>query len=146
MSNINIISNGVNKINILGVNISDISQGQILDKIQEFLHGQKQHFIVTPNPEIILQATGHDEELHYILNHADIALADGIAVKFAGWFYGKSIKRITGADLTYNILKLAEEKRYKAAIFSWSGGLSGSAEIKSAVMKKFPKLGLYSSL
>lgn len=133
----------MDKINILGVNINDISQAQILNKIQEFLHSQTQHFIVTPNPEIILEATGKDEELHYILNHADIALADGIALKFAGWFYGKNIKRITGADLTYSILKLAEEKKYRVAVFNWKDGLSSAVEIKSAVYKKFPKLGLY---
>ena len=131
------------KINILGVNITDITKAQVLNKIREFLTGRKQYSIVTPNPEIILGATTEDEEAYYILNHADISLADGIALKFAGWFYGKNIERITGADLTLEILKLAQAEKKKVAIFNWSRGLSTAAEIKQALADKFPGLDVF---
>ncbi len=131
------------KINILGVNITNINKCEVLDKIREFLLGRKQHIMVTPNPEIILHATRHHEELWYILNHADLALADGIALKLAGWFFRKNIRRITGADITLDILKLAEENKYRVAVFSWKRGLSGAEEIKLAVAEKFPELEFY---
>lgn len=133
----------MDKINILGVNVTDITKAEALNKIQEYLIGQKQHFIVTPNPEIILEATRKDEELHYILNHADIALADGIALKLAAWFYGKNIERITGADLAVEILKLAEAQKRKVVIFNWRDGLSSGAEIKQALANKFPGLDFF---
>ncbi|MDD4901284.1 MAG: WecB/TagA/CpsF family glycosyltransferase, partial [Patescibacteria group bacterium] len=137
-------SNGAGKINILGVKVAHISRSQALDKIQEFLaDNERQYQIVTPNPEIILLGTQHDEEFWYILNHADLALPDGVALKIAGWFYGKNIERITGADLTLDILKLAQAEKRKVAVFSWNRGLSGAEEIKSAIMKKFPGIAVY---
>ena len=128
------------KINILGVNITNASQAEILNRINEFFNSKKQHFIVTPNPEIILQATEKDEELWYILNHADMALADGVAIKFTARFYGQKIKRITGADMTVEILKLAERENKNVVIFNWSRGLSTGLEIKTALSEKFPGL------
>jgi len=139
----NNISNRLDKINLLGVNITRASQAEVRARIQEFLDGRRQHVIVTPNPEIILQAIDRDEELWYILNHADLALADGVALKFAAWFYGKNIKRITGADLTVDILKSAQARKYKVAVFNRQRGLSGAEEIKSALNKKFPELKVY---
>lgn len=127
-------------VNILGVNVNTFTKKQVLAKIQEFLTGNKQHYIVTPNPEIILRATGHDEELFYILNRADLALPDGFGLKMAAWLLGVNLLRITGADLVKDILKLAEEQGRRVAIFNWCGGLSKTEEIKSALAKKFPRL------
>jgi len=132
--------NEADKTNILGVNISGISKDEVLNKVRNFLNDWRQHFIVTPNPEIILKATSQDEELHYILNHADIALADGIAIKIAARFYGKKIKRITGADMTLEILKLAEGENKRVAVFNWARGLSTGMEIKQVLGAKFPRL------
>ena len=128
------------KVNILGVNISKITRDEVISKVQGFLNDWRQHFIVTPNPEIILQATEKDEELWYILNHADMALADGVAIKFTARFYGQKIKRITGADMTVEILKLAERENKNVVIFNWSRGLSTGLEIKTALSEKFPGL------
>lgn len=137
------ISSETAKVNILGVRVTNLTSAKVLNKIQEFLNGQKQHFLVTLNPEIILEATAEDEELWYILNHAALALADGVALKFAAWFYGKNIKRTTGADLAVEILKLAEEKKYKVAIFNWQDGLSTGEEIRQALANKFSGLDFF---
>jgi N-acetylglucosaminyldiphosphoundecaprenol N-acetyl-beta-D-mannosaminyltransferase len=133
----------MDKINILGVNISLISKTKVLEQIGQYLAGEKQYQIVTPNPEIILTAIGSDEELFYILNKADIAIADGIGLKIASWLTGENIERITGADLAVEILRLAESQHKKVAVFNWRGGLSDSVDIKAALLKKFPDLKLY---
>lgn len=127
-------------VNILGVNVNNFTKKQVLAKIKEFLTDGLKHQIVTPNPEIILAATGHDEELFYILNKADLAVPDGVALKFAAWLMGVNLSRITGADLAKDILKLAEEQGRRVAVFNWRNGLSKAEEIKSALAKKFPGL------
>ena len=132
----------MDKINILGVNLTKAGRQEVLKKIDGWLTAGGSHQIVTPNPEIILAAIGHDEELFYILNKADLAVPDGVALKFAAWLLGKNIIRITGADLTVEILRLAENNNKKVMIFNWRGGLSKAAEIKSAIIKKFPGLEL----
>jgi N-acetylglucosaminyldiphosphoundecaprenol N-acetyl-beta-D-mannosaminyltransferase len=91
---------------ILGVRISNLEKEQLLAKVRSFLVDGQQHFIVTPNPEILLAAT-RDEELFYILDSADISLADGIGLKIAGWLSGENLTRITGADFSADLLELA---------------------------------------
>ncbi|KKR21451.1 MAG: Teichoic acid biosynthesis protein [Parcubacteria group bacterium GW2011_GWE2_39_37] len=129
----------MNKINILGINISQISKKEVLVKIEAFLKSKKQHYIVTPNPEIILMAE-KDEEYFYILNNADISIMDGFGLKVAAWFSGENVTRITGADLTTDILKFASAIKKRVVIFNWSGGLSTSLEIRNSIEKKFPGL------
>jgi N-acetylglucosaminyldiphosphoundecaprenol N-acetyl-beta-D-mannosaminyltransferase len=128
-------------INILGINISNLNKQKTINEIEKFLTNDGQHYIVTPNPEIILTATKkHDEELFYILNKADLAIADGIALKFAVWAMGKNLSRISGSDLLINILFLAQRKNKKVVIFNWKGGLSSTNDITDALRKKYPNL------
>lgn len=129
------------KINILGINVSDLNKEKVLEMIGEYLDGQKQHYIVTPNPEIILTAQ-HDEELFYILNNADISVVDGFGLKLAALSSGTDIERITGADLILDILRMAEAKKKKVLIFNWRDGLSGGQEIENKIKIIFPDLYL----
>lgn len=126
-------------INIFGINISIISNKQIYEKIHGFLESNKSHYITTPNPEIMLKAR-YDEELFYILNKSNLAIPDGIGLKFASWFMGKNIKRITGADLAVNIFKIAQDNNLYVRIFNWKNSLSSKEDIESAIKKKYPKL------
>ncbi len=130
------------KIYILGIKISLLSKREVLNRIDEFLlsnKNKKVNYIVTPNPEIILQAS-HDEELFYILNKASLSIPDGIGLKFAGFLVGRNIKRITGADLTLDILKRAEYRGEKIGILNLYNGLSARSEITKSLNKKYPKL------
>jgi len=125
--------------NILGINLSDLKRDELLKRLEFFLNDKKSHFLVTPNPEIILQA-GRDEEYFYILNSADVAVADGFGLVLAGILKGKMIPRITGSDLTPWLLKLAEEKDIKTLIINWKAGLSTASDISKTLTKRFPKL------
>ncbi len=129
----------MNTINILGINISTLNKKQVLKKIEYFLADNGQHQIVTPNPEFLLQA-GKDEEFFYILNKADLAVPDGIGLKFAAWAMCKNIHRVTGADLVTDILKVAQDRKLKVAILNWCDGLSKKEDIDNAVKKLYPKL------
>ena len=128
-----------NIINILGINISTLNKKNVLEKIEQFLNDGKQHQIVTPNPEFILNAR-KDEEFFYILNNADLSIPDGIGLKFASWAMGKNLHKFTGADLIKDILRIAEEKNLKIAIINWSGGLSKREDIEKILKEKYPKL------
>ena len=104
------------KINILGINITKLPRREVMKKIESFLFSNKQQQIVTPNPEIILNAIGEDEESFYILNHAALAVPDGFGLKCAAWAMGKNIYRFAGADLLLDTLKLAEAREKKVLI------------------------------
>ncbi|MFH1772806.1 MAG: WecB/TagA/CpsF family glycosyltransferase, partial [Patescibacteria group bacterium] len=130
-------------INILGVKINVFANKQeALVEIEKLLNNKEQYYLVTPNPEIILTATRHDEELFYILNKATLAMADGIGLKIVGWFMGVNLLRISGADLIKDVLKLAQQQERKVAIFNWKDGLSSAQDIAISLSKKYPKLKL----
>ncbi|MDD5291341.1 MAG: WecB/TagA/CpsF family glycosyltransferase [Patescibacteria group bacterium] len=124
-------------INILGINISTLKRGEVLKKIEQFLKDGKQHYIVTPNPEIVLGAH-RDEEFFYILNKADLAIPDGAGLKFAAWAMGKNLRRVTGADLVsdvgYRMSDLAyRQAGLRLAVVNWRDGLSKKEDIERAL-------------
>lgn len=124
---------------ILGIKLSDLKKDELQKRLEFFLNDQTGHFLATPNPEIILRA-GHDEEYFYILNSADIAIADGFGLVLAGKLKGEKITRITGSELTPWLLKLAEGKGHRTLIINWKDGLSSGDDIKNALLEKWPKL------
>jgi N-acetylglucosaminyldiphosphoundecaprenol N-acetyl-beta-D-mannosaminyltransferase len=125
--------------NILGINLSELTPAQTLQRTKEFFNDGRRHYIVTPNPEIILYSH-RDEELFYILNKADLAPADGFGLQLAGRLLGLKIPRVTGADLTLELLDWAAQRRIKTLILNWQDGLSKPAEIGLALDQKFPGL------
>lgn len=114
------------KTNILTVNIDNIDYKKTLQKIEEFISDNKQHYIVTPNPEIILKAS-NDSQYRAVLNNADLSLPDGFGVILASIFLGNPIySRVTGSDLSNKLFELANDKQYKIFIL---GGMDDSAQI-----------------
>lgn len=125
--------------NILGIEVSELTSQEVWQKIESFLEDGQPHYIVTPNPEIIL-ASHQDEEFFYILNQADLAPADGFGLKLAALSRGKKLHRVSGSDLSPKILELAQQKKLKVAIINFKDGLSKKNEIENALTKKFPQL------
>jgi len=74
-----------NKINIAGINIDSDSEAKILEKISNILYSSQKSYIVTPNPEFIIEAWQNDE-FRIILNQADIQIPDGIGLLWAAKF------------------------------------------------------------
>jgi len=125
-------------LNILGVKIDNLNKPEILQKISEFLQSDKQHQIVTVNPEFIMTAQ-HDEEFKGVLNKADLSVADGVGIKFAAKRFGQTLKeRITGFDLIYEIAKIAEQKNKSIYLL----GAKGKVPEKTAkkLLENYPKL------
>ncbi|MBN2854280.1 WecB/TagA/CpsF family glycosyltransferase [Patescibacteria group bacterium] len=124
---------------ILGIKLNDYSPQDLFKELEIFLNSNKSHYLVTPNPEMIL-AAHKDEELFYILNKADLAPADGFGLKLAGFLQGKKIPRISGSDLTLKLLKRAEKLKEKVFIANWKDGLSKKEDIELALKEKYPEL------
>jgi len=98
----------MNKVEILGVQIDNLSLQEVLEKVKLFLADKNQHFIVTPNPEFLVAAQ-KDSRFKEILNYADIAVADGVGLIKAAKFLGQRLQRVPGVDLSWAICELAEQ-------------------------------------
>jgi len=129
-------------IKILGVKIDNINKEVAKEKIANCFNIDQTYFITTPNPEIILEAQ-ENEELFYILNRANISLADGFGLKIAAKLMGKKIERYTGADLSIDLLSLAQKKKKKVLILNWTKSLSTKNDIKNAIELNYPKLNFH---
>lgn len=125
--------------NILGINTGEKNLTDTLAAISAFYSDQKSHLLVTPNPEIILAAQT-DEELFFILNQADLSLADGFGLKIGAVLSGQTLHRITGADITPAILKEADGNRRRVVIINRHDGLSSQTDIQNYLTENYPHL------
>lgn len=130
----------MDKTRILGVKIDNIRKKEALKEIEGFLVSNKQHYVVTTNPEFLVEAQ-KNEEFYHILNRASLSLADGFGIILMSLFFPPRVKEhIRGSDLTEDVLLLAEKSSYKVYILNWEQGLSKKDEIKNALKNKFPEL------
>lgn len=124
---------------ILGVRVDNLTKAELITKIQSFLAADTMQIITTPNPEIILKA---QKNLVYrqALNAASLAVLDGFGLQIAAAVKGQLIPRITGADLCFDLLRLANDFGLRVALAHKHNALSSADEISWAVQKLFPKL------
>jgi N-acetylglucosaminyldiphosphoundecaprenol N-acetyl-beta-D-mannosaminyltransferase len=127
------------KVNILGTQIDNLVLDDVLKKIDEFLRDGRQHYIVTPNPEMIM-AAGKDKAFLEILNKADLAVPDGVGLIFASRYLKRPLpKRITGVDLMLDICRTAEQKNCSVYLLAAEEGLAKPKETAEALVQRFPK-------
>jgi N-acetylglucosaminyldiphosphoundecaprenol N-acetyl-beta-D-mannosaminyltransferase len=128
---------------IFNTEISTLTKKQTLEKIQEFLTDGKQRYIVTPNPEFLLEAE-RDQEFASILNHADLAVPDGFGLVCAGLAMGKIIHKFPGVELVELMLDQLiinnEKLIMKIGIINWEDGLSNAEEIQKFLTNRYSKL------
>lgn len=146
-------------IKLLGVKIDYIQMYQAVEIIEDWLKKKGKHYIVTPNPEILVDA-GQDKDFKLALNGADLSIPDSIRL---GWgSYIASIKSpllrliyspffllprlcpgfsypvVPGVDLMESLLSLSDEKGFTTAF------LGGSPRVADKLLKclklKYPKL------
>lgn len=127
------------EIKILGVKISNLSQTEVLRSIESMTQGPGKHLIVTPNPEFLLE-TRKDEDFLYILNSASLSIPDGFGLKLMAWTKGYNLHRYAGAELTKDLLVLAQAREWPIAIINWHAGLSTAKDISSSLKKLYPNL------
>lgn len=74
-----------NKISICKVPFHPLTTDEVLDAISGYVQGNGQHFIVTSNPEFVIEAQ-KNPLFTEVLNKADISTADGIGILWASTF------------------------------------------------------------
>lgn len=128
----------MNKVNILGVKVDQINAQEALERTKRMVDSGKRHFIVTPNPEMIVAAQ-NDSEFKEILNSADLSIADGAGLVKLARFTGKHLpERISGVDFVEGLAGMAEEFGFSMFLL---GGEAGVAKNAGDNLKKlFPKL------
>ena len=87
------------KTHVLGVPFDVVTMDEAVARAEGLLKEKGQHFICTPNPEIVMEAR-KDAELMSILREADLVVPDGIGVVWASKYSEIRLQeRVAGYDL-----------------------------------------------
>ena len=115
------------KINVLGVDIDDISQQKAVDAIIKMAKGEiSSHYVVTVNAEFVMLAR-RDPKFRTILNGADLAVADGAWPLWAKLILGgKEHKRVTGTDLVEKLCEKSADLPIRVGFFGGFGNVANS--------------------
>lgn len=126
---------------ILGVRIDELTRPAVKEKLANFLLGEGQNFLVTPNPEMLVLAH-RDPEFRDILNRSSLNMADGVGLLFAAAVLGGKItERVTGVDLVHDLVELANQHQRK--IYFLGGLEAWEAERAAESFRKiFPDVSI----
>lgn len=150
---------GGKSVTILGVRVDSTNTPEVLSEVSFAIEKRGTISIVTPNPEIVLEAQ-KDSELRRALNVSDISVPDGIGLikaervvrermgflKALWTFYGLnngkgSLKLVKGRELFLELIRKADEKEWKVVLL---GDRHSSAQnAKKELTRKFKKIKLY---
>lgn len=108
---------------LLGVPFTTQTKAEVLSTIQKWINSKNDSpkLVFTPNPEMLVLASENDE-FKKVLNQSDLNIPDGWGVVRAS--KGKLKERISGSDLTNDLLDLANKHKWRVFLF---GGLPGVA-------------------
>ena len=119
------------KKNILGVKVDDVGMNQALETVHKWLDGKSKHYIVTPNPEIIV-ASQKDLRYKSILNDADLSIPDGVGLKLSG----KVQNTFAGVDFMEELIKHSYDWGFTVGLI---GGQDNVAEkAANCLREKYP--------
>ncbi len=123
---------------ILGVRIDNVTMTGAARRVGEMVADGGKHYVVTPNPEFLVDAR-RDPEFKKILNNADLSIPDGMGLVCASKLYkGTLSQRVAGTDLVERLCERAATKGWSAFFL---GGLYGVGEKTGKILQeKYPDL------
>lgn len=145
------------KVDIAGVGFNAVSYDDVLTATEVFVgSAHKKHLVVTPNPEMLVEAQ-KDDEFRRVLNSASLSMPDGIGILWAAYylslplaksrvmealrligtlfqvlFKAKAIykilpARVTGTDLLPKIVEKSQEKGWRIYLLGAAPGVANIA-------------------
>ncbi len=124
--------------NIFSIPIEGWSWPLIQRSLRARVLGSSAFWIVTTNPEILLEAK-HDPVYTNTLHQADLRTVDGMGLWLALRLQGIRTTRLTGVELAEHLLAFAEEQDWKVALI---GGEDPhrAKEAVATLRLRYPKL------
>lgn len=118
---------------LAGVKLQNTTQEALLGFVQRAIQEGAQRYIVTPNPEFVVQAQ-KDKNFKDLLNRADMSLPDGVGVVIASVLkYGHKINRLPGTDMTEWLIGRLASSGVRVALV---GGLDDAAEKAAKILRQ----------
>ena len=125
---------------ILGVGFDPITLPEAVELGAQLLRAPGFHYVVTPNPEIVLLAE-QDEHFRSILYHADLVLADGVGIIHAANILGTPLPgRVTGVDFAAGLMQHMARSEDKPRLFLLGAKPGVAEEAARRLQQTYPGL------
>ncbi|MCL2776241.1 MAG: WecB/TagA/CpsF family glycosyltransferase [Oscillospiraceae bacterium] len=101
----------INKVNVRGVNFSNVTMDETVDIAKKFICSAGVHVIYTPNAEIVQDCIDDKTgDLFKIINSADMVIPDGAGVVLVSKILKIPLKqKVAGIELAYRLLDYLNE-------------------------------------
>lgn len=98
---------------ILGVRVDPVTIEEALNRLAGFIAEGTPHHVVTINPEFVMASRRHPA-FRSVLEAADLCLADGVGLLWAGRILGRPLpERVAGSDLLPRIAERAAREGWR---------------------------------
>lgn len=128
------------KLNVLGVKIDNVTVDTAADRIFEMLKQPHTHAVFTPNSEMVYAAYKNSEFCE-ILNSADMLTPDGIGIVYASKILGNPLsERAGGYDIACSIIDRISTSGERLYLFGGKPGIAEQAAEK--LCEKYPFINI----
>ncbi|MCM3668079.1 WecB/TagA/CpsF family glycosyltransferase [Mesobacillus maritimus] len=129
-----------NFVKILGIPFITKRFNEMMDLIVDKITSKEKTFIVTANPEIVMQAKKNHDYFE-VVQSANYVVPDGYGIILASRMLQTPIpERVTGYDITIRLLELSNQRGWKVYL------LGGKKEVNDAaaasIQKDYPHVNL----
>jgi len=133
------MTKSIEKTRIMGIDFVNTTMSQFLsDSIEPRLDQEKQTFVVTANPEIVMQ-TRKDPAYKKAIQSSDYVVPDGIGIiKAASWLKEPLEERIAGFDLTIELLQIANNQGFSCYFLGAAEEVNAAAVLR--IREDYPNI------
>lgn len=125
---------------ILGVRFDNLTLDEAARAGEDLLNREGFHYVVTPNPEFILDARSDREFLH-VLNRADLVLPDGVGVIYSAKILGAPLKeRVPGIEFAQRMLAVLDRRGGRLFLLGAKPGVAERAG--KNILAQYPSITL----
>lgn len=126
------------KIDVMGVLFDNVTLREAVEAGIGFLRGEGFHYVVTPNPEIVMLAE-KEEKFRDVVNRADLVIPDGIGVIKAAAILGRPLKsRVPGIEFASGLLEALHGDGLRLYLLGAKPGVADKAA--ENLREKYPGL------
>ncbi len=117
------------------------SESEFNKKLEKILINNEKKFIITVNPEIVMQSYKNKDIKEMLLNDNNILVPDGISIIKKAKKYNINIKeRITGVDISSKALEICNKNKKSIYLFGAKNDVLDKLIIK--VKKEYPNINI----
>lgn len=127
-------------VKIFGIDIDNLTLEEVMEILERELSREELFTIATPNTEIAMEGKNNKDYVN-LINSFDLVVPDGIGLIYASKIRKLPLKeRVTGFDISIELLKLGRKKEINLYILAGKPGISEKAA--ENVEKEYPGISV----